>query len=361
MKKRILAGIVAIVIIVVASASYYYLTLPSGPTTLVFNMYGGAYEGAFRNAYVTPFEQKYNCKIEFATGTMSDWYTKIDTANGVNPPYDFGPLDVNYYLPLINKSLIEGVPQAQLPNLSNLFPEAIEKGCYIKDGKVYVIVSPSFGSIGIAYRTDKVTNPPTKWSDFWKSEYKGNILISPLTFGAGLQMFVGTIREMGGHENNETDVAKAFQMLQELKPNIAIFSSSSGELTNYLTRGDIAMCAWWDGRVLGLQTQGVPVNFSIPQGATYTFGNWVIYKGTKNYDLCVKFMNWMMDPQPTEQFDNQLNYYSPNRLVTPNVNVSKLWGMLPQQALQTYSQMDYAYITAHLDDWVTRWNSALGT
>src|SRR5699024_9292200 len=56
--------------------------------TVVIGVYGGDWEKNIREIAIDPFSEETNINVEVVAGADAEWYTKLQAANGKNPPYD---------------------------------------------------------------------------------------------------------------------------------------------------------------------------------------------------------------------------------------------------------------------------------
>ncbi|MEJ8307030.1 ABC transporter substrate-binding protein [Saccharibacillus sacchari] len=330
---------------------------PQATDTVVIGVSGGAWEQNIRAAALDQFEKDTGIKVEVVAGTDAEWFPKLKASNGNNPAYDVLVLQPDTIERAVASDLLQPLDTANVPNLADLYPSVEER--FTKDGKVYA-AGFSMGQLGLAYRKDLVSTPPTKWTDLWNDEYKGHVAISSPTYSAGLQFFSGLVGALGGTVDNTADVDKAFAKLAELKSSAVAFPDNAGSIQTLLERGDAWIVPMWDGRTFAMADSGLDVGFAYPEdGPVAAVASWTVTKGSPNLANAYKLVDYLSSPDVQKKFSDLSLYGMTNKNVEYSDSLKERV-QVGEEAYKKLTWVDYAVATPNLADWTNRWTEALG-
>ncbi|KYH31626.1 ABC transporter substrate-binding protein [Neomoorella mulderi] len=313
------------------------------PRKLVVTSYGGAYEEFFRSEVIPSFEKEYNCKVELAVGLAKDWLAKMRAAGPDNPPYDVVMTNEIWASQERAEGFFVPLPSDKVPNLKDVHPLLRNKD----DNGVLGIIQP----IGIAYRTDRVKNPPTSWKDLWKPEYKGKLGLYTITNSAGM-MFVTLVSKVFTGDEHNIDVA--LEEIKKLKP----FKQTdfSGDMEKLLSQGEIDIGILDSPAVARLRHQGLPIGWVAPTEGVYMFEqDFNVTKGSKVKDLAYAWIDYNLRPEVQEKWMRKF-YTTP-----ANVKVSvppELQSDIPiyGDKLQSIITWDWKWINQEKQSLTEKWN-----
>ncbi|MFB5678497.1 PotD/PotF family extracellular solute-binding protein [Paenibacillus terreus] len=324
---------------------------------VVIGVSGGAWEKNIRQAALDKFQKETGIEVQVVTGTDAEWFPKLKAGNGKNSAYDVLVLQPDTIQRAMSSNLLEPLDTKHVPNVADLYPSVQER--FTKDGQAYA-AGFSMGQLGLIYRKDLVSTPPTKWTDLWNPEYKGKVAVSSPSYSAGLQFFSGLVHALGGKESNPADVDKAFAKLGELKQNTVAFPDNSGSIQTLLERGDAAVVPFWDGRAFAMQDAGLDVGFVYPEdGPVAAVASWVIPKGSPNLANAYKLVDYLSSPDVQKSFSDLSLYGMTNKNVQYS-DALKDRVQVGEEAYKKLTWVDYDTATPNLADWTNRWTQALG-
>jgi len=225
---------------------------------IVASSFAGVWVDGLKAGVVPCYKAKTGKDVELVVGTPSDFSQKV-MATRDRPAIDAmigTDADVFQNAQL---GIIEKLQPAKLPNLEGILPifkEPYEGWAFGFDG----------GRDGITINANKIKTPPKSWVEFTERVMKGEfgraVLYPHLTSTDGLAITWLINRELGG---NLTNPAPAIKRLREMKPYITKFWTSNAEPGTALTRGEVDIAAWTDGRTNGVQAAGNPhIQFVLP-------------------------------------------------------------------------------------------------
>ena len=318
--------------------------------SVIIGVYSGDWEKSIEQAALSAFADETGIDVQVVSGADAEWLTKLQAANGKNVPYDLLILQPDSIQKAIDANLLQDLDVEHVPNLANLFDSV--KTRFTVDDKLYAY-GFSMGQLGIVYRTDLVSTPPTSWADLWSDGFSKSLGISPLTYSAGLQFF-------WSQTNGGKDIDGAFDKMEQLKPNISSYPDGAGTIQTLLQRGDGAAVPFWDGRAFAWQAQGQPIGFAYPTDSPVAaIASWVIPQGAPNLANAYRLLDYLCQAEPQSKYAD-LSFYG---MCNKNATYSDDFLSKAQVGEEFYNNLDwidYSVATPNLADWSTRWQQIMG-
>ena len=187
----------------------------------------------------------------------------------------------------VDEGLVQEIDTSKLSNWDKV-PDNFKKIGQI-NGKQYFIPW-DWGFTSILYRTDKIPEGVDSWSALMDPKYKGHI--SMWDDGPGAVTISSYI-----HGYDETAItadqlaAIKDEWIAQRDLNL-FYWAGEPELVEGMKSGDVWVAYAWQGAYATLLGEGVPVAYANPkEGRNSWVGVYGIRKGTKNYDLALKFLD----------------------------------------------------------------------
>jgi len=257
------------------------------------------------------FEKQNNCKITYDVYSNNEELLAKMQAGGAQ----FDIIQPSDYMvtTMIKLGMLEKLDKSKIPNAANIAKD-MQHPAYDKDGDYsmpYV-----WGITGIVYNKKFIKEPPTSWSDLWKPEYKGHVIL----LNDCREVFSFALKK-NGFSNNSTDktqVDKAFADLKTLNSNVLAYD------TENIKQKFIAEEAWigqmWSGDAAYCYADNQNIGFVVPKEGTLIWAdNMAIPKGCKNKELAEKFINYMYDPEVSAKNFNYIKVPNPNEKAWPKM------------------------------------------
>ncbi len=319
-----------------------------GKRQLVISTWGLS-EDVLRQDVYEPFEEKFNCEIVLEVGTTPERYTKL--ATDPNSKVDLIDLSQAKASEGYEAGLFEKIDYSKIPNAKDLIPAAAELA-ELGYGPAYTI-----NSVGIMYDKDALGFEIKEFSDLWNPELKGKISIPDITSTFGPAMIYIANDYKGG--DIETDQGeKAFEALEELKPNIVKTYSKSSDLANMFASGEIKAAIVGNFAIPTIQSAAPQVTYVSPASGTYAnFNTMDINKNSKNKDLAYEFINWRLSNELQTETAESLNEAPTNTTVelSEEVALNKTYG----EIARTAKAIDYSVVNPLLTQWIDKWKRIL--
>ncbi|SPH18141.1 Spermidine/putrescine-binding periplasmic protein [Defluviimonas aquaemixtae] len=229
---------------------------------------------------------------------------------------------------LNNLGLLEPIDPQKVPNLVNLYPEAMELS---HDPGNTFSVPYAWGTTGLCYRSDLVDPAPTSWND----------LLHPAAAQAGKVTLLGTDRWLlaagflaHGYSVNETDQAKLDEVeadLIEAKKTMLAFDDTT--FYAKLVSGEATLVHAWDGWCnYGIAENG-DIKFVVPsEGSDLWVDTMVVMKASENKDAAFAFINYILDAGNHAWAAENILYKVPNKPAMESLS-EDVTGAFPNMAM----------------------------
>jgi len=245
-------------------------------------------------ALIEPFEKMYGVKVNLkeyeGTGAAlaiveqsrpGDW--DVFVIDGVDVPR------------VVEAGLLAELPQSELP-LADTFAQVQMTDVTHKDGKMYAIME-KFGYNVVSYNKTKVD--PADMRDLktlWSDKYKGRIAVYdyyiPLMDLVALKM---------GMKPNDITADKLPAMKAELfklKENSVMVGEVVSSTTALATGEADILIGGGEWAVAVMQAENPDLDWVLPdQGGILWSQSLAVFKDSKNKDLAVKFVQYIMSPE----------------------------------------------------------------
>lgn len=199
----------------------------------------------------------------------------------------------------------EAVPNARHvdPRWAEAVPGALEYGVpYLR------------GSMGIAWRTDLVATPPTRWLDLLEpsAELRGRVLMD----GDARQLVAVALKADGASANTGSRAAidRAAERLLAQRPHVRGYGYPGLGPESSLARGDVVAAMVYSGDVLTMQAHTPTLAYALPEEGGLL---WVDYltvgAGARDEALAHAFIDFLTRPANAARLADHLHFATPNR------------------------------------------------
>jgi len=172
-----------------------------------------------------------------------------------------------------------------------------------------------WGSTAIAVNgKDLDASKITRWSDLWKPEYAGKLMLMDDVRDNFLMAL-----KVAGFENNTTDeneIRQAYEKLKALRPSIKMFNSDAPKVP--FIQGNVSLGVIWNGEAYMAQEEMDDLIYIYPEeGAVLWVDSFVIPKGAANVENAHKFIDFMLRAESAKAAIEELGYAAPNTAAMP--------------------------------------------
>lgn len=193
---------------------------------------------------------------------------------------------------------------------------------------------------------------PTDWTDLWeREEFHGQYFINNNLGGATIRMAMAGIlvryRDDNGRygiSDEGWDAMRAFFQHGIVGSQDDFFQSLADETTPIVTL--------WTGGIIQREEQyGVSVGIVTPEiGAPFIIESIALVNGTNNQTAAEEFINWFGSAEIQTKWAQEFYQVPANSIARPNAPEEMerlLEGVFPQD-------IDWDFVTANIDDWMTK-------
>src|SRR5262245_50108951 len=262
------------------------------------------------------FEQANHCHVDASTTSYDSNDSLLALLRKGESGLDLAIPSDSYVPALVASASIEPIDRSLLKNLSHSDPQFAARA---GDAEGKWSVPYTWGTVGIAWRTDRVKAAPDSWGVFGDA-----------SVGSGNRYMLGEARDVvaaallfRGHDVNATDakaLADAKETLLGWKKTIKDFT---GETKDRLLTGDAWLIEAYNGDVaqaMSEPAQKGKIAFAVPkEGGILWIDDFVIPKGAPHKELAHKFIDFILDPKVAARVSTHIRYALVNKDVGPHL------------------------------------------
>ncbi|WP_143314659.1 spermidine/putrescine ABC transporter substrate-binding protein [Clostridium sp. HBUAS56017] len=254
---------------------------------------------------INKFEDETGYKIQYSTyDTNEKMYSKIKSGSN---SYDLVfPSDY-----MIEKMISENmVEELNFDNIQNYqyIDDKFKNLDFDPDNKYSVPYM--WGTIGIIYNPEVVTEPVTSWDILWDKKYSKDIVM----FDSVRETISIALKHLG-YSMNSTDpkeLDEAANLLIEQKPIVKAWFVD--QVKDCMIEDEASLAAVWSGDANKIISENPKLKYVVPkEGSNKWFDGMVIPKGSRNKEGAEAFINFLTDPDNSKQNVDYIEYYTPNR------------------------------------------------
>ncbi len=209
---------------------------------------------------------------------------------------------------IIAKGMAAELDFSRIPNAEYIL-DYLRSPAYDPENKYSVPYM--WGTLGILYNTEMVTDPVTSWADLWDPQYANNVIMMDSlrdTMGVGLKVT--------GHSMSSTDEEELFEAADKLieqKQLGIVRAYQLDETKDRMIGGEAALAMVYSGDAWVASESNDKLDYVIPQeGSNVWVDNMMIPKQAPHYDDALVFINFMCRPDIAQMNCEEIGYSSPN-------------------------------------------------
>lgn len=208
---------------------------------------------------------------------------------------------------LRDEGLIRPLDKSRITHLSHLSPLFLNKDY---DPNNMYSLPYIWGATGIGVNTDFIdASSITSWRDLWNPKYRDKILL----MNDVREVFHIALRSLGYSANSKkpNEIKAAYQSLQQLMPNVAVFNSDTPERP-FLSE-DVHLGMLWNGSAFRAIQDNPKIKLIYPkEGAIFWMDNLSIPKNAQNIDEAYIMINFLLRPEVAAKISSAIGYPTPN-------------------------------------------------
>jgi len=222
-------------------------------------------------------------------------------------------------------------------------PEAKNVKSPVKDPDNYFIPA-RLATLGIAYNTKKVTNPPKGWNDLLEPRFKGGFgIANPAISGTAFVSVAMMANTLG------------WQYLEKLAQNGAIMGQGSGQVVDDTASGDLMACLGVDFITIDKIKKGAYLGLVFPKEFPVMPSPIAIMKGTPNRKAAEKFIDFLLSKE-----GQTILMGSGTLSIRSDVPMPPGIGLVPaDQAVERAMKLDYIKAMNEKEDIIKKFTSLI--
>ncbi|MCH4889796.1 ABC transporter substrate-binding protein [Acidaminobacter sp. JC074] len=250
------------------------------------------------------FEEETGIKVVYEMFETNElMYTKLK--NGGNQ-YDVCVPSDYMITKMINEDMIQKIDFSKIDQYENIGSEY--KGQAFDPNDEYS-VPYFFGTNGILYNTDMVTDPVDSWNILWDEKYAGQILMN----NSQRDSIMVALKLLGYSMNttDENELEEAKQLLLDQHELVLAYVVDNGK--DMMLNEEAAFLVTWNGDAITLMGEKDNLAYAIPkEGSNLWIDSMVIPKDAGNVENAHKFINFMLRPDIALLNTDYVGYSTPN-------------------------------------------------
>lgn len=221
---------------------------------------------------------------------------------------------------LKNLGLVAELDHAMIPNLKNLYPEAM--GLEYDPGNK-VSVPYAWGSTGLCYRSDLVEGAPDSWMDLLRPSdaLKGKVTM----LSTDRWLMAAAFLAMGDSVNSTdvVDLAEAKALLISAKKDLLAYDDTT--FYAKLVSGEALLVHAWDGWCNYGIGENADIKYVIPEeGSDLWVDTMVVTSASENKEAAHKFIDFVLSAENGAWVPANILYKVPNKAAMESLDPALL-------------------------------------
>ncbi len=257
---------------------------------------------------LTAFEAEYGARIIQTYYESGDTRTQILYDNH-GKGYDIVITDGIALEIYLDQGWLAEISESQVPNLRHIDP-------YWRSARPYSVshAVPFFwGTLGIGYRADLVSEPFTSWLQLFDPVDE---LANRIVMTYDQRDLLGMALVALGYSVNSTDeraLAQAEDLLLHQRASVRSYAYISLAEESAMVSGDVWAAMMYNGDALLLQQYHSGIAYAVPsEGTMLWIDYYTVLSSSENQDLAMAFIDFMNTPENAAQQARHSHFATPN-------------------------------------------------
>lgn len=262
--------------------------------------------------YINPdlikkFELETKIKVVYDTyDTNETMYQKLVTNPG---QYDLVVPSDYMIEKMIKNDMLEEIDYTNIPNIEHI-DDKFRSLDFDPENKY--TVPYMWGTVGIIYDTDVVTEPVTSWDILWDPQYHNNIMM----FDSIRDTFAVSLKRLGYSLNtvNPDEIKAAQEDLIKQKKDVRP-TYVGDDVKDKMINGEASIATVWSGDAQFIISESyLNLKYVVPEeGSNKWFDAMAIPKGAPNKSGAESFINFLSNPENAAENVDYIGYSTPNK------------------------------------------------
>jgi spermidine/putrescine transport system substrate-binding protein len=263
-------------------------------------------------AVAAEFRRRYGVSIR-QTFFYSDWERDLRVASGSSTEFDLIVLDAAQVGPYRARGWIAPIGVERVPALAQY-----EARWRQPDGTATHALPYAWGTLGIAYRADLVTERPDSWSALFRPAAS---LCGRVLMGDDARELVAIALKAAGHSANSVNVADyrdAEQMLESQRHCVSGYKYPGTSADSPLLAGNAWVAMAYSTDAAWLHALNQNVRFVIPRGGGLVWADYLVVMAHSHHkELAFNFLRFLSEPAVAARQATYMRAGTPNGRARP--------------------------------------------
>lgn len=281
------------------------------------------------------FEEETGIHVNYVNFSQNeDMYTKLSTGAEV---YDVIFPSEYMIERLIKEDLLAELTLDNIPNMTNVLPSLLDPT--YDPGNAHSIPY-MWGTLGIVYNTEMVSEPITSWTALLDEQYAGSIFMMDSvrdTIGLALKTLGYS---MNSHDEDE--LAQAGEWLMNQRDSGVVGGYILDQAKDMMANNEAAMAVMYSGDALYAMEKNDKLAYVIPdEGSNIWVDGMCIPKVSQNKEAAECFINFLCRPDIARMNMEYIYYSSPIRQVVEGLSEEELASTAMNPTEEMVSRCEY--------------------
>ena len=255
--------------------------------------------------------------------------------------------------------LLAPIDPSLIPNMEHLAPEAFELA---SDPRLTFSVPYTWGTTGLCYRTDLVSETPDSWYDLLTPSEELDGKVTMMATDRWLLLPAQKALGYSANTTDEAELAEVTDLLKEAKDHLLAYDDTT--FYSRLVSGEASLVEAWDGWCNYGIAENPDIDFVVPEeGSDLFVDTMVILNSSPNIEAAHAFIDWVLEPANHAEVAELVLYKVPNPDAMALVDPALLeqfpnLAMTPAELLEQEQLVDVGDATLVYTDIVTEVTSS---
>ncbi|HEY6433925.1 MAG TPA: extracellular solute-binding protein [Acetobacteraceae bacterium] len=265
------------------------------------------------------------------------------------PQVDVVLCDHSAWLKGMHQGIFAPIDATSVPNLGKLYPVALVKSAHGTVGAIaYGDVVAILWQPAIFKR--KSWAPPKGWADLARPEFKGMLVIPPVSNTFGMYTLI-QLAKMNGGSIDQID--PGFAALKRLAPNVLDWTTTYARIGEEFESEEAAVAVFSAGTAVEFRKRGIPADVVIPSPSYLSPTTAGVMANGPNPDGGRALLNWLLSDKVLTLRATRFAQVPMNRDVKITASADQF---VPNPDMSTLEVIDYDKAMADLPGWTDRFD-----
>jgi len=317
-------------------------------------IYGGAMGDGISETILSGFEEEYDVTVN--AQTFPDNWDMIAQLQAGGTDLDVLILDDTAVPTSINEGLVQPLREDNVPNLDNVMDRFHPQQQEFDPGEEVHYGPFQYFADGLAYNSE-VFDEPESWLDAYTDETEGAVI-----YTSWIDRVMGIASHHEGLQVSELDenidIEQIFDRVEEMNEYVFEWADTGGILQDSFADEQALAGMLWYGRVVALQDDNVPVEYTIPEeGAPMATSGFAVSADTDRRYNAETFINYTLDPDTQYEYSSVMGY-------APTTDMDDLPEVVEESPdYQNRDDLDFwnaSLLVDNMEDWALQFQETIG-